>query len=181
MKSSAAARRYARALFSIASDADDVDSVRRELNDMSELLEASPELGNSMFRPLHPALERRALLQAVCERIGSTPTVRTFYSFLIDQRRLVDFPGIREEYGRLADEAAGRTVASVVTASPLSDDQHERMQRALSARTGLAVELQVDVDSTLIGGAIATVGGLVFDGSLRTQLQQLRAALTRGH
>ena len=181
MKTSGVARRYARALFALARDDGTIDAVRRELDDMSELLAANPALGNSMFRPLHPALERRALLGAVCERMGSTALVTNFYSFLIDQRRLVNFPSIHEEYGRLADEAAGRTVASVVTASPLSADQSERLRRALSATTGQVVQLDVDVDPSLIGGAIATVGGLVFDGSLRTQLHQLRAALTRGH
>ena len=181
MKTSGVARRYARALFALARDDGTIDAVRRELDDMSELLAANPALGNSMFRPLHPALERRALLGAVCERMGSTALVKNFYSFLIDQRRLVNFPSIHEEYGRLADEAAGRTVASVVTASPLSADQSERLRRALSATTGQVVQLDVDVDPSLIGGAIATVGGLVFDGSLRTQLHQLRAALTRGH
>ena len=181
MKTSAAASRYARALFLLASEEGTVDAVWQELEDMAELLVVSPELGNSLFRPLHPALERRALLRALCERIGSTAPVQNFLSFLIDQRRLVDFSAIHDEYGRLADEAAGRTVASVVTASPLSDGQHQRLQRALSARTGQTIELDIDVDPSLIGGAIATVGGLVFDGSLRTQLHQLRAALTRGH
>ena len=181
MKSSAAARRYAHALFALASEEGNVDAVRRELEDLSELLAANPKLANSLFRPLHPALERRALLRAVCERLGASSPVQNFYSFLIDQRRLVDFPAIHAEFGRLADEAAGRSVASLVTASPLSDLQRERLQRALSAQTGQTVELEVDVDPSLIGGAIATVGGLVFDGSLRTQLHQLRAALTRGH
>jgi F-type H+-transporting ATPase subunit delta len=181
MKTSAAGRRYAKALFALATEESTVEAIRRELDDLSELLTENPALGHSLFRPLHPALQRRDLLRAVCERIGSTAPVRNFYSFLIDQRRLVDFPAIREEFDRLADEAAGRTVASVVTASPLSDGQRERLQRALSARTGQVVQLDVDVDPSLIGGAIATVGGLVFDGSLRTQLHQLRAALTRGH
>jgi F-type H+-transporting ATPase subunit delta len=107
--------------------------------------------------------------------------VRNFYALLIDQRRLVDLPAIREEYARLADEAAGRTRAEVVSASPLSDAQRERLRRALASRTGKQVELSERVDPSLVGGAIATVSGLVFDGSLRTQLDQLRSALMRGH
>jgi F-type H+-transporting ATPase subunit delta len=68
----------------------------------------------------------------------------------------------------------------VVAAGPLSDEQRERLRRALAARAGREVELEVRVDPALIGGAIARVGGLVFDGSLRTQLAQLRDNLTRG-
>jgi F-type H+-transporting ATPase subunit delta len=180
MRSSAAARRYARALFALAREKNRVAEIRGELDAMARLLEDHPALAQSLFRPLHAAAERRRLLRAVCGRVGSSDTVRNFCSYLIDQRRLVDFPVIREQFGRLADDAEGRTRAEVVCASPLRDEQRDRLRRALAARTGLEVELSVRVDPSLIGGAIATVGGVVFDGSLHTQLWQLRGALTRG-
>ncbi len=181
MRPSAAARRYARALFSLASESGNAEGVQHELDAMGELLDRNPQLAASLFRPLHPVASRRALLEAICERLGTSALLRSFYSLLIDQRRLVDFPAIRVEFGRLADGAAGLTHARVVAASPLSDSQRERLQRALSTRTGRDVKLEVTVDPALLGGAVATVGGLVFDGSLRTQLSQLRATLTRGH
>jgi len=181
MRSSAAARRYARALFSLAQEDGRVADVQDELTQFSTLLEQNQELHTALFQPLHPAAERRAVLVGVCERLGLQPNVRNFFTFLVDQRRLVDFEGIREEYERLANEAAGRTRASVVSAAPLSAGDRERLERALSARTGGVVELDVDVDPALIGGVIAKVGALVFDGSLRTQLNQLRASLTKGH
>jgi F-type H+-transporting ATPase subunit delta len=181
MRSSVAARRYARALFSLAREVDGVAAIRAELDTMAGLLEDHPALARSLFRPLHPAAERRALLGAVCERIGSSDVVRNFLAYLIDQRRLVDFLAIREQFGGLADSAAGRTRAELICASPLRDEQRDRVSRALEARTGCEVELSVRVDPSLLGGAIATVGGLLFDGSLRTQLSQLRGALTRGH
>ena len=181
MRSSAAARRYARALFGLASETDAVASVRDELDGLARLFADTPELQQTLFRPLRPLKERSAVLRAVCQRAETSDTVRRFCSFLVDQRRLVDFDGIREEYARLSDAAAGRARAQVVSASPLGTDQRERLRRALSARTGRDVELDVEVDESLIGGAIASVGVLVFDGSLRTQLEQLRASLTKGH
>ena len=181
MRSSAAARRYARALFGLATENDAVPAVREELDGLARLFDESPELRDTLFRPLRPVKERSAVLVAVCERAGASDDVRRFCAFLINQRRLVDFHGIREEYGRLADLAAGRARAHVVSASPLRDEQRERLRRALSERTGTQVELDVEVDASLIGGAIASVGVLVFDGSLRTQLEQLRTSLTKGH
>jgi F-type H+-transporting ATPase subunit delta len=181
MRSAAAARRYARALFALAKEEDRIEAVQRELEQLSALLAGNAELNRALFRPLHPVAERRAVLRAVSDLLGTSPTVRNFFSFLVDQRRLVDFEGIREEFGRLADAAAGRTRASVVSAAPLSDEERERLQRALSQRTGRTVELDVDVDPSLLAGVIASVGALVFDGSLRTQLTQLRASLTKGH
>jgi F-type H+-transporting ATPase subunit delta len=106
--------------------------------------------------------------------------VRNFYAYLIDRRRLVDFTAIREEFERLADEASGLLTAQVVSASQLDDRRKARLQRALSQRTGREVRLEVTVDETLIGGAVAKVGDLIFDGSIRTQLEQLQASLTKG-
>ncbi len=181
MRSSAAARRYARALFALAKETENVADVRRELDELAALLDENPALGRSLFRPLHPAAQRRGLLRAVCARAGTSRRLRNFYFFLIDQRRLVDFNAIRHAFGRLADEADGRTRAEVVSATPLRDDQRNRLRQALSVRTGHRVEMSEAVDPSLLGGVIARVGGLVFDGSLRTQLSQLRANLTRGH
>ena len=180
MRSSAAARRYARALFSIAQEQSAVPAIRGELDDMAGTLADNPALEHSLFRPLHPVAQRQALLRSLCEQAGTSGLLRNFYGLLIDHRRLIDFHAIRTEYGRLADEAAGRRRAEVVSASPLNDAQRQRLRGALASRTGGEVELDERVDPSLLGGAIAKVGDLVFDGSLRTQLSQLRASLTRG-
>jgi F-type H+-transporting ATPase subunit delta len=180
MRSPAAARRYARALFALASEEKRVEAVREELAALSQVLEGNSELRDAVFQPLHPSADRRRALTAVTERLGSSRSVRNFCALLVDQRRVVDFEAIRAAYGELADQAAGRTRARVVSATPLRAEQRDRLRRALAARTGQQVELTESVDPALLGGAIAEVGGLVIDGSLRTQLEQLRHSLTRG-
>lgn len=180
MARTAAARRYAKALFSLARDEGRVDGVRDEIAALSRLLAENAELRAVLMQPLHPVAQRRAVLRAVAERLGASPLLRSFQSFLVDQRRLVDWAAIEAEYGRLADAAAGLTHARVRSASPLSAAQRDRLQRALERRSGGRVQLEVVVDSELMGGAIAQVGDIVYDGSLRTQLRQLRASLARG-
>jgi F-type H+-transporting ATPase subunit delta len=180
MRSPAAARRYARALFSIARDETRIEDVRRELVAIQEVMRESRELRDAILQPLHPGAERRRVFKEVCQKLGTSGVVTNFCTFLVDQRRVIDFDSICDAYGRLADDAAGRTRARVVSASPLSDTQRSQLKTALAARTGLQVELEESVDSSLLGGAVASVGGLVFDGSLRTQLEQLRSSLTRG-
>jgi len=179
MHSSAAARRYARALFSLAGDEGRVEAVRSELAAVQRLFAENSELRHAIFRPLHPLAERRSVLRDLCGRIGSSHTVTSFFGFLLERRRLIDFDSICEEFGRLADTAAGRVRAKVVSAIQLRDDQRERLRRALAARTGKQVELEEGVDPSLLGGAVATVSGVVFDGSLRTQLAQLHGTLTK--
>jgi len=181
MRTSTAARRYARALFSLATEEQQVPRLREQIEGMSKLFDSEPALRRALFRPLHPVAERRAVLRAVSERLGLDGVLRNFLVYLVDQRRLVAFDAICDEYARLADEAAGLVKARVTAAAPLDDAQRQRLQGALAARTGRQVELDVSVDPNLIGGAVAVVGNVVFDGSLRTQLAQLRDTLSRGH
>jgi F-type H+-transporting ATPase subunit delta len=180
MRSSAAARRYARALFSLAKEDGRTGDVRREIDVLTELFAGSAELREALLTPLHPVKERRAVLRAISERAGLSQLIRNFYSYLIEQRRLVDFPGISAEFARLVDEDSGVMTAEVVAAAPLDEGHRDRLRLALSARTGYDVRLQIEIDPDLIGGAIAKVGDLIFDGCIRTQLEQLRSNLTRG-
>lgn len=147
---------------------------------LEQLFEESPELRAVAFRPLHPVAERRAVLGELTTRLGLGPTVRQLCAILVEHGRMADFPTIREELERIANEAAGNVEAQVFAASPLAQAQLERLRRALKARTQRDVQLRVSIDPSLLGGVIAKVGDLVFDGSLRTQLVQLRANLMKG-
>jgi F-type H+-transporting ATPase subunit delta len=177
MPAAAAPRRYARALFALASEENRVAAVREELRRLGAVLEASPELRDVLVQPLAPAAERRRVLSAVAEKLAASPLLERFYSYLIDQRRLVAFDQIEAEFVRLSDEAAGRVKARVRTAQPLSAEQQARLTRALSARAGRAVELEIEIDEALVGGIVAQLGDTLYDGSLKTQLTQLRSAL----
>ena len=179
MSATAAARRYAKALFELAQEDGRVDDVRAELDALGSLLDENLELRGVLLQPIHPASQRRGVLNGVVEKLELSPMLRSFYSFIIDQRRLVDLESITAEYARLADVAAGLTVARIRTASPLSDEQQGRLQRALSARTNSNVTLEIEVDPDLLGGLVAQVGDTIFDGSLKTQLAQLRAGLAK--
>ena len=178
MRGGTAAYRYAKALFGLAHDEHKHTEVREEIEGLNALFAGSRELREALLTPLHPASERKAALRAIASRSSISPLVQNFLSYLIDQRRLVDFDGITVAYAELADSSAGLITAEVVAASPLDERRMDRLRRALSERTGQEVRLQIEVDSSLIGGVIAKVGDLVFDGSLRTQLGQLRANLS---
>jgi F-type H+-transporting ATPase subunit delta len=173
----AAARRYANALFQLAEEGGRLDAIRAQLDRLAALLAENRELADVLLQPLYPVAQRRAVLGAVADRLGASPLLKRFLSYVIDRRRLVQFDAIRAEYARLADERAGKTRATVRSAGELSDEQRERLRRALSTRIGREVELAVELDATLLGGLVAQVGDVVYDGSLRTQLRQLRENL----
>lgn len=178
MKGGTAAHRYAKALFGLAQDEHRHREVRAELEKLDSLFAGSDEMRAALLTPRHPADERKSALRAIASAASISPLVQNFLAYLVDQRRLIDLVGIIEAYGELADLAEGLVTAEITSASPLDDRRKDRLRRALSDRTGREVRLEVTVDENLIGGAVAKVGDLVFDGSLRTQLGQLRNTLT---
>lgn len=178
MMAGGAAQRYAKALFGLAQDERRHREIRAELARLRALFAGSREVATALLTPMHPAAERKAALRALAARENVSPLVQNFLGFLVDQRRLIQFDSIVEAYDAFADQAEGMLTAQVTVASPLDDRRKDRLRRALSDRTGREVKLEIAVDPSLIGGAIAKIGDLVFDGSLRTQLSQLRANLT---
>ncbi len=174
MPSSTAAVRYAKALFALARDDRNVAEVRGEVERLATLLADNDELRQALLTPLHPADQRKAALRAIAQRGPLSTLLTNFVSYLIDQRRLIEYSSIAHEFGRLADEDQGLLTAQVTAASEFDERRRDRLRRALSERTGREVRLEVEVDPSLLGGAIAKVGDLVFDGSIRTQLAQLR-------
>jgi F-type H+-transporting ATPase subunit delta len=177
MQTSKAAARYAKALFALAREEHRVAEIRGEIDGLAQLFDENPALREALLTPLYPADQRQATLREIARRVSASPVVTNFFAYLIDQRRIIDYPVIVAEFGRLADESAGLLTAQVVTASPLDDRRRDRLRRALSDRTGREVRIEATVDPALLGGAVARVGDLVFDGSIRTQLGHLRANL----
>ncbi len=173
-----AALRYAKALFGIAQETGAVETIRAELDRLLAAIASVPTLEDVLVLPMYPAAERRAALKQLAAPLGISPLLTNFLSFLIDQRRTRDLAAIHEDYVRLAEEAAGRVRGEVVSATPLDAAQLERIRGALARRLGRELDLAIRVDPALLGGLVARVGDLVFDGSLRTQLAQLRTQLT---
>ena len=82
------------------------------------------------------------------------------------------------EVFHLEREAAQGTVsATLTTATPMAPEVAARAVAALEKLAGRKVNLQTRIDPALLGGAIATVGSMIYDGSVRTQLARLRRTM----
>jgi F-type H+-transporting ATPase subunit delta len=171
------ARRYARALFELGVDRGTFEQLGQELADLLALWAASPDLRRALANPVFKATEKRAVLQQVLPRVTPSPDTQKFVLLLLERRRLALLPSVVRSYREMADAHAGRVRAEVVSAAPLSPAETDRVRRSLELRSGKKVILTATVDPALIGGVVARVGDLVLDGSVRTQLANLRTRL----
>jgi F-type H+-transporting ATPase subunit delta len=179
-----AARRYAQAFLSLASDN---DAVGRWGEQLDQVLALSGQGGGLLLKvlssPVFTAAERRKAVEVAFSELGVQldPQTLNLLRLLIDRGRYGILPDLVSFYHEGADELAGRVRVQVVTAEPLSDALAAEVQSALEQSTGRQVVLERNVDPALIGGLVARVGGKVFDASLRTRLQNLKNRLILGH
>jgi F-type H+-transporting ATPase subunit delta len=179
-RDAAVARRYARALHSLASEGRRAEAVADELAGFEQLLSAERELREALLRPWVKAATKRGIVLEVANRLGLSPLTRNFLALVAQRRRLDVLGEILAAYRARVDEAAGRIRARVRSAAPLGDAERAALRERLGRRLGKTVLLDTEVDPGLLGGFVAEVGSRVLDVSIAGQLAALRERIIKG-
>lgn len=172
---SIAADRYARALLDVTGV--ETDKAAQALDGLAAAVETNAELGVVMNDPRLQE-QRIAVLSALAEKLAAPASLTQFLQVLADSDRLRDLSAIASSFRRLADHKAGRVRGEVTSAVALSDADKQALQAALERETGKKIVFEFKVDAALLGGVVSRVEDLVFDGSVRTQLERLKQTLT---
>jgi F-type H+-transporting ATPase subunit delta len=171
------ADRYAAALADVAVAKNRADQIRQELADFIALLHESPQVGVLLGNPAVPRASKHGVLEALVARLGAGKTLRNFLFVVLDRERIELLREIQQAFDAQLDERQGITRASVTSARELDDVEKARLRGALEHISGTRVEAQYQLDPALIAGTVVRVGSTVYDGSVRTQLERLRARL----
>jgi F-type H+-transporting ATPase subunit delta len=169
----AAAKRYATAVFELAIQEGRVDDWRRQLVAIKELMN-DQTLAQVLRNPTIPASRRMDL---IAETGALNPEATNLAKMLIETGRVDQADDILDEFEDMADAAAGRVRARVTTAVELSSADKELLGRRLSQKLGKDVRLTADVDSRIVGGLKLQYGDHLIDASVAARLQQLRRQL----
>lgn len=173
---SSVARRYAKALFSLAQDANHLEATASELERLATLANA-PDLRDILGSPLLSVKSRTQLVQGIVKDLKLSDLLTRFVRLLADHQRLAELSSIQHHFDRLLDASLGRVRATIRSASRLDPHQQNALVATFSKLTGKQVVASVVVDAELLGGVVIEVGGRVYDGSVRTQLDRLAKQL----
>jgi len=173
------ARRYAKALFGLAVDADRVEAWATALLSLQQVIDGSSDLQDVLSNPVYSKEQRRAIVEKLAAALSLDAAPRDLLFLLADRSRLSYLPAIVTTFRDLADAHLGRLRAKVTSAVKLEDSQAQAIADQLSQATKAKVLLDRAVDPAILGGVVAQVGSLVYDGSVRTQLEDLRQQLKR--
>ena len=169
-------RSYAEALFRVAAAEVELDAVERHLFAFARLLETEPRVREALTDPSLPVENKRALIgDALGER--ANPLAVNMLAFIVEQGRARELERIVDVLAEVAAETREAAVAEVRSAVPLDEARTRKLAEALSKATGRKIEVRVMVDPNVVGGLVAKIGDEIFDGSIRTRLDEAREHL----
>jgi len=177
--SQAIARRYAKALLALGQEDGNFSQYGKELTAFTKVM-ANNEVAEALTNPIYPEETRRKILKAILAKMGLSKIVENFLGLLMDKMRIGHIEAINQYFQRLVDEVNNVQRATILTAEPMGGDLEKEIRATLEKMTGKTIFLEVRTDPEIIGGIVAHVGDLTLDGSVKTQLHNLKEFLIKG-
>lgn len=171
------AGRYAAALFELAEENKQLNAVEESLAKLKSALADSEEFAMLTTSPLVGRIEAVAATKSVADSLGLDPLTSNFLGTIAENRRLTQLgPAIRA-FSTIAAQYRGEANAEVASAHPLTDNQVAALKAKLKSLASRDVNIDMNVDPSLLGGLVVRMGSRMIDGSLRTKLNALASAM----
>jgi len=174
------ARRYGTALADVVLKTGETQSVSAELKGWEEMLASSTDLRSALGNPAIAHLDKEKVLESLIAKSNPSKTTSNFLRVLLRNGRLTDLSEINDKFAAVLEERSGHVAAEVTSARELSADQKGELKANLEKLTGKQVQLNFGIDENIIGGVVTRVGSTVYDGSVKTQLENLKEQLVNG-
>jgi F-type H+-transporting ATPase subunit delta len=169
-------RAYAEAFYAVARAEGELDTVEEQLYAFAKLVERDDRVRDALTDPGLPTENKRGLVRdALGDR--ANPVTLDLLGLLVDLGHGRDVDRVVRAMTELTASGRSNALAEVRSAVPLDDADKERLARALSRATGRQVEVRVVVDPNVIGGLVARIGDEIFDGSVKSRLDDAKQQL----
>lgn len=174
------ARRYATALADVVLKSGETETIKSELKIWEDLIKSNNDLKTAFSSPAITHLNKEKVLEGLLAKTKPSKTTANFLRVLLRNSRLTELGAINEKFDAVLDERSGVVAAEVISARPLSESEKAEFQTNIAKMTGKKVNLNFDIDENIIGGVVTRVGSTVYDGSVKTQLENLKQQLVNG-
>ena len=171
-------RRYAKAFFELAKDRE--EQLARELDRYVEVYTGS-ELKKVLDNPGFDIATRKKIALEVAERLELSHVTLNLVSLLVDRDRLDYLPSIATYFRQFLDALKNRVEARVTLPQASDPETLQKITEALARVSGKEVILKERIDPEILGGIVIELGGTVYDGSVRTQLESLKENIERAY
>lgn len=174
MRAAVIAKRYARALISVAQTENAVEGYGAELDQFLSVLKMDDNLLTTLSHKGFDLAARLRILEAILAKINPSPNLQRFLKLLLRRGRMEIFLTVGEEYHKMADKLMNRQVMTVASAKELNAKDYRELEKYFGEKLGCHMILKKKIDPDLLGGVSVLVGDHVFDYTLKNQLEQIK-------
>jgi F-type H+-transporting ATPase subunit delta len=163
---------YARALFEVAVERDELDEIHDELGEFADAMHNNRELAVFFFSPYFSVSEKKdGLARAVT---GASPAFDNFLQALIERHRMPAIYRIRTEFETLWEQERRLLPVHLTSAVGLDQSLVESLGQRIGQQIDRDVQVSSEVDPDILGGIVLRVGNVILDASIKNRLEQLR-------
>ena len=180
MSNETIARRYGTALADVVLSTDETETVKKELRIWEEMLNANSDLQNAFSSPAIGHFVKEELMERLLEKTKPAKTTSNFLRILVKNGRLGDLGDINQKFESVLEERSGTVIARITSARDLTESDRSEFKKKLEKLTGKKINLNFEIDKEIIGGVVTRIGSTVYDGSVKTKLENLRQQLISG-
>ena len=180
MSVTAVARRYAEAMADSAIARGQLDKVQEELKVFADLISGNRELRETYASPIVSMADKTRVLDAILDRTKPSELTSNLLRLMLKHYRLHHLDVVYRQFEREVNKRKGIVIAEVTTAAPVGSGEQDQLRGRLAQLVGKQVQIQFKTDPSLIGGAVTRIESVVYDGSIRTQLQEIKQRLKEG-
>ncbi|MEP6849683.1 MAG: ATP synthase F1 subunit delta [Acidobacteriota bacterium] len=174
------ARRYSVALADVVAGSGQVDIVKAELGEWQRLISGNSDLQSVFSNPAIPHANKEKLLEGLLEKTRPAKQTANFLRILLKNGRLTELGEINTRFESELESRGGIVSAEVSSARELPEGDRNELRINLEKLTGKKIKIDFATDPNLIGGVVTRIGSTVYDGSVKTQLENLKEQLVNG-
>ena len=174
------ARRYAKALINLAEEKNDLEKTGLIFSDLAKVFKDSLELREIFSDTKITSNVKLEVLKDILAKINATELIDKFSRFILFKRRISLLPDIEMAFNYFLQEKLGCIEAKVTVPYELPKEDVGKLEKTISKYSGKKASVSINIDPTIIGGIVTRIGSVVIDGSLNTQLNQIRQTIIRG-
>ena len=168
------AARYATALFGLADEQDDIQTLEQNVGILKESLKKSVDLTSLISSPIYSRNQQQTAITAIAKKLGLSTAMTNTLSLMATKRRLFVVPTFLVVLSDLIAASKNEVTAEVVSATSLSKEQLGKLAKTLKANFNTDIKISATVDPELIGGMIVKVGSRMIDTTIKSKLNSLQ-------
>ena len=164
--------RYAKAVFELAQENNEIENLENEIKDLSNFYDTDSEFVNFIMNPTQSIENQLNVIKKISEIMKFSKTLNNFLSLLVVKRRIFFLKKIMKSFLNLTAIKRGELSAKLISSKNLSNEELKKISSELSKVINSEINFDYKMDQSLIGGFKMQIGSLMIDTSIKNKLKK---------